>query len=214
MPKGYTTVARVASHLGATLSADQQAEAAMLIDAAEAWIDQRAAQCGAPFGVWGSTIGTLPTVTETHAITGRFLFLNTPAASITSVTVRPPYIGAASSTLLAASTYELLDAPSGTLWMSGAYVGWYATVTFVPAAAARPVPATIGLAATKLVAFWLRPALGEAGGDIKSYSVGQELQVTYRDPSSGGVRGVPDDVVTLVDSAAGAAAVGGGLVFA
>jgi hypothetical protein len=214
MAKNYTTVARVASHLGAALSADQQAEAAMLIDAAEAWIDQRTALYGAPSNVWGTSTGTLPSATETREITGPYLYLRTPVASITSVTARPPIVGNAATTLLANSAYELVDAAQGALWFSSAYVGWEATVTFVPAAAARPVPATIVLAATKLVAFWLRPALGEAGGDVKSYSVGQELQVTYRDPAGGGVLGVPDDVVTLVDSAAGAASVGGGLVFA
>ncbi len=182
----YTSAAAVESHVGRTFTATQLAEADALLSAADAWINARL-----PYSYPQTALIT----EEFHLVEGPYLFLHrTPIASVTSVTVRSRVLGAATTSLLAGTNYDLLNATSGMLRLSG-YLGGEALVTYTPAIALDP---RLALAATKLVAFWLRPLLENVSGDVQSYSVGQELQVTFKQGSR--TLGIPDDVVVLVDS--------------
>jgi len=183
----YTTVPDVARHLGRTLTSAQEAEAAALIPAATAWINGRLG------GVWPQTAAQTD---EYHLVEGPLVFLRyRPVASLASVSVRGPWPGTTATALVANTEYELLDATRGILRVS-VDPGYEIRVTYTPnATAADP---RLKLAARHLVAFWLRPLVEGVTGDIKSYSIGEELQVTYRD-DAGTIRGVPSEVVALVD---------------
>lgn len=195
----YTDVARLAQHLGRTLTADQIIEAGRLITAAQAWIDGRT----------GTPWEQVAPVIERHTLSGPQVQLRQrPVLTVDGVTLRSLTLNAVPETLLPGSGYELIDPTLGVVLILPGYAGygygyggaaaWLATITYTPNVV---LDARIALAATQLVAYWLRPALEGIAGDIKSYSVGQELQVTFRDPADGSVRGIPDDVVALVDSA-------------
>ena len=185
----YTTSAAVEQHVGRTFTALQYAEADALLPAADAWINARL-----PYSFPQTTLIT----DELHTVFGPYLYLDrSPITSVTTVKVRPPSIGAADSTLTLASTWELLSTSRGLIRLYG-YAGWEARVTYTPAVA---TDARLSLAAKKLVAFWMRPLLDGVSGDVQSYSIGQELQVTFKQGgASSKALGVPDDVVALVDS--------------
>lgn len=183
----YTDVAAVQLYLGRTLSDDQQAQVDALIPAAQSWIDARSGHA------WDVSA---PIADETHYLYGPQVSLDlAPVAAVTSVKVRDTCVGATDTTLTVNEGYEVRSLTGGTLYLPG-YTGWLAKVSYTPAV---PLDARIGLAATMLVAAWLRPALDGITGDVQSYRIGQDLQVTYSDPATGAVRGVPDDVVALVD---------------
>lgn len=183
----YTTSAAVFAHLGRTPTAAQTAEADTLLAAADAWIDSRT----------GRAWPQISLITdELHTLDGPLLFLrHAPIASVTSVEARSPSIGSSDTVLTAGSAYEVEDAATGRLRLSTAYVGYEVRVTYTPAVA---TDTRIALAAKRLVAYWLRPLLDGVSGDVQSYSVGQELEVTYA--NDGQALGVPADVVALVDS--------------
>lgn len=185
----YTDAAAVALHLGRTLTVDQEAQVDVLVPPAQRWIDKRANRS------WELTT---PITGEAHTLYGPCLYLKqAPVASVEAVRVRSLTPGATARTLTAGVDYELLDATDGLLLIGTYYtVDYRAGVDYTPNV---PLDERIALAATMLVAAWLRPALDGITGDIKSYSQGQELSVTFRDPATGAVRGIPDDVVTLVD---------------
>lgn len=195
----YSSSARVQLHIGRDFTPAQEAECSLLLDAADAWINTRAGRS------WGITTP----VTELHSSTGSTLYLrHVPVASITSITIRSALVGSAPTTLLAATGYELLDAARGLVRLYPAYYGWIATVVYTPDI---PVDGRIELAATKLVAFWMGTLLsGQSDSSIQSYSIGQELQVRYKDGSAAATGGVPADISALIDNAAGHP----GLVFA
>lgn len=185
-----TSVEQVAEYLGRELTGAQNAQLEALLPAVEAWITSRTGR------TWGDDT---PITGETHTLTGPLLWLtHAPVASVQSVSVRPPAtVGATSTTLVATADYELLGPAHGLLVLSPGYAGWRVTVAYTPA---LPLDSRIALAATMLAAAWARPTLDGVSGDVKQYTIGQELSVTFRDPADGTVRGVPDDVVALVDS--------------
>jgi hypothetical protein len=199
MPPRYSSTQQVADYLGTDLTGLQSIEADRLLLAAESWIDGRTGR------TWGVTAST----TETQTIAGQALYLRiTPVASVTSVSIRSTYVNAAWS----AVSYELLDAAQGLVLLPWGYAGWLAQVVYVPAQTVDP---RVSLAATKLTAHWLQPTItGEAvaaGGStsaVKSYAIGSELNVTYdtatsttttTTSTSTTLKGIPDDVVALVD---------------
>jgi hypothetical protein len=186
VPPYYTTSAAVESHLDRTFTATQLAEADSLLAAADAWITSRL-----PYSYPQTALIT----EEFHLVEGPYLFLNrTPVTSVTSVTVRSRVLGAATTALVVGTNYDLLDATAGMLRIAG-YLGGEALVSYTPAIALDP---RLETAAKKLVAFWLRPLLEGVSGDVQSYSIGQELQVTFKQDSR--TLGIPDEVVALVDS--------------
>lgn len=185
----YCEVADVELLLGRSLTDDQQAACDAAIAAASAWIDGRG-------GPWATSD---PVADERHRLTDdpALTLYRAPVASVTGITVRTPDVGAASTALTAGTDYELRDAARGVVWLPG-YAGYQAYVSYVPNV---PLDARIARACALIAAQWLRPALDGVTGDIKSYSQGQELSVTFRDPAGYAVRGVPDEAVTLVDQA-------------
>jgi hypothetical protein len=189
----YTSVAAVSQVVGQTLEGFASQRANQLLSVADAFIDSRT---GHP---WNTTVAVTD---ELHVPAGEYVYLTRrPVASVTSVRVRSPYLGSTLTTLTAATQYELVDAPNGRLYVPG-YSGWLLYATYVPNVPNHPL---IGEAAAQLVAHWLRPTLDGVSGEVKSYSVGQELSVTFRDPGTGTVLGVPSEIVALIDQAAGGA---------
>lgn len=186
----YTTLSAIAQHLERDLTIAQEAEAYNLLAVADAFIDSYTGT------VWNTSAAV---TAERHTSPGPYLYLKrAPVTTVSTVTVREPYVGSTAQTLSAGSGYELLDATRGILRLGGSYQGYEVRVTYTPAV---PLDSRIALAATRLVAHWMQPTLTGVLGDIKSYAVGQELEVTYRDPESGTTRGIPADILTLLDSA-------------
>lgn len=182
----FTTAAAVAAHLGRTFTAAQAAEAETLLPAADAWINGRTGRS------WPQATAITD---ELHTLVGPSLFLDfAPVASVASVAVRPPQVGASWTALTAGSGYEVLDLATGHLHVPH-YPGYWVRVSYTPAV---PTDARIELAAKKLVAFWLRPVLDGVSGDVQSYAIGQELEVTFS--KEGQALGIPPDVIALVDS--------------
>lgn len=197
MALGYTTIARIQQRSGLTLSASQQAEATELIEAAELFIDQYTGR---------SWVYTNTLQEERFTPVGRLVHLSRyPVASVSQVRVRSTYPGSEYTTLEIDVDYELLDASNGILALrSPIRIGSsYVYVTYTPVAASVPDP-RLELAATDLVLYWLlpttNPGLGGvgAGGDIKSFSVGGDLSVTFRD-GTGQTRFVPAAIVLALD---------------
>jgi hypothetical protein len=197
----YATVQDVADHLGAALTGLQSAEADRLLAAAESWIDGRTGR------TWGATDPT----TEAYTVLSQGLYLRrAPVASVSAVSVRSATAGAGWDALPAAS-FELLDPAQGLLALPWGYAGWLARVTYTPAQTVDP---RVRAAAAQLAAHWLRPTVdGEAsgsagggGGVVKSYSLGQELTVTYDSAATVAattagstlLAGIPDEVLTLL----------------
>jgi hypothetical protein len=185
--RGYTSRPLVETDLNITLTAAQQAACELLLEPAEAWIEQHTGY------VWADTAAV---VDEQYALEGPVLYLaRRPVASVQAVRVRAHSIGA-TDTLLAAGAgggYELADAQRGVLLVNSAYVGDLVKVSYTPLVPVHPL---VRAAATRLVGFWLRPALDGVGGDVQEYSVGAELSVVFK--QGGRALGVPDEVVAML----------------
>jgi hypothetical protein len=191
-PRGYTDAMKIGDYLGRTLTAQQFAQATQLVGAVESYIDRCTGR------TW---LGASPTTAEVHDILGPYLYLeNRPVTAVEDVNVRVSPTG--DDTLLAATDYLLLDSVRGKLFMP-AYYGWQARVTYTHGGPA--LPADLALAATMLGAHWLQSNIDGASGvgpGIKSYSVGQELSVTYADSSSSDPAaeyGIPDNAKRIID---------------
>lgn len=174
----YLDDADLSAYLGRDLTAAESAQSAAVIDAASAWVDQYMGRTWAGSAVTG----------ETHTLYGDVVYLDrAPVASVSAVTLTPRWIGATPIALTAGSNYALYDARRGVLlvysWRHAALV----TVDYTTSA--DSVPADVKLAATILSAQWLSLTgdPNRSSDDIKSYQVGQELQVTFRDAPKGGV---------------------------
>ena len=176
----YTDAYRVADYLGSALTAAQEAQVASLIPAAGEWIES---YTGRSYGLSDPVVG------ETHALLwnarGGVVYLrNRPVASVQAVRARYPLVGATATTLTAGQHYELLDPDHGTLLLDASCPGDRIEVDYTPNV---PVGPKVQLAATILVAHWLRrgtdagQAVSPTGatGAVKSYAIGSELNVTY-----------------------------------
>lgn len=200
MPKGYCDALKIGDYLGLTLTPQQYAQATQLVPAVEAYIDRCTGRA------W---LAPSPVTDELHVIRGPVIYLNNrPVTTLTSVTVALGWPDAFSSwasptTLVADSQYLLVDPTRGEVWLTPSYHGYAARITYTHGGPA--LPADLALAATMLGAHWLQRHIDGASGvgpGIKSYSVGQELSVTYADSSSsdpGVTYGVPDDAAALID---------------
>lgn len=183
--KGYTTSALVADELGRVLTAPQLVQCDTLIEQAEAWIDHETG------GAWLAE----PTVTdELHHLTSSVVYLdNWPVAAITSIVVRPQYVGAPETVLTEGTDYELVDAGHGLLLVRGFGTGWLLKASYTTSSVA--LPGDLARAATMLVAHWMLPRLDDVNRNgIESYSVGADLSVKFRTDGES----IPDDVVGLV----------------
>lgn len=169
---------KVAGYLGVDLTGLQLTQVDRLLPAADAFITR---YCGRSFGLATALTG------ERHTVMGGLVFLlNRPVASVQAVRVRSWGIGATTEALVAASSYELVDGNAGILAVSCNAVGQLLEVDYTPG---QTTPGDVTLAATMLVAHWLRPHLVEDGitPDVKRYTVGQDLTVEYRDDAASGV---------------------------
>jgi len=184
-----TDPGNVERHLGTELSAAQLMEADALCLAADAWIL-------ATYGI-SDTAGP---VTEQHYDLAPVIFLNRrPIASVTSVSLRSG-ITATPVALVAGTDYEIADLALGAISLPGYRWGWprnygydRATVVYTPDASVSPA---VELAATMLVCHWLRRQTEGVVPGVQSYSVGQELSVTYSDLAT--AHGVPAEVTRLL----------------
>lgn len=198
-PKGYTTATLVAQELGVDLTAPQLDQCADMIAEAEAWID---VETGRAWAV------ASPTTNELHTLTGRVVYLkNRPTVSISSVLVRPAYVGASNTTLAAGTDYELVDGPNGVLLMSGflplsgypwtsgdvamglSNRGSLLSVSYV---SSTPVPGDIQRATTMLTAHWMLPRLYPERQGVSSFNLNQIVQTTMRGED------IPDEVMRLI----------------
>jgi hypothetical protein len=179
----YTDAAAISSYLGRTFTADEEAQATVCAIAASGLVDRYTGQ------TW---VGT-SIVAEQHTVFGPYVYLDrVPMTAISAVTTRSLDIGAVPTMLAAGSDYELLDASRGLLRVGVADRSLVAVSYTAPGT----VPPEVGLAATMLAAGWfaLSGDSNRNSADIKSFSVGQELQVTFRDAPAG----VPPEVATLL----------------
>lgn len=199
--KGYSNQLLVADALGTHDGVVPVLMLDTLLEAAEDWIDRRTGRA------WlGSTV-----TGEPHVLTGDqpLIWLRqAPVTGLTAVTARTLWAGSVVS-LLPGSAYELMDPARGKVLVSSSYYYSQLAISYTTSA---PVPADIQLAATLLVASWARPMIGNLGSSgsmdpvslralgIKSYQIGQDLQVTFQD-TAGNVEklAAPIEVLRLVD---------------
>lgn len=182
--RGYCLAADVQDELGVTLTTDQLGMAERLIEAAEDYVDRFTGR------TWLVTSPASETVTV--PADGLVSLRNRPITAISSVSVRTTAIGAASTPLVAGSTYELLDAATGLLAVSTAYAGYRATVAYTHTNADTALPADVRRATCLLAAHWLLPRLNPDRQGLESYSVGGELTVKTREQE------VPPEVLRLL----------------
>jgi hypothetical protein len=184
-PRGYTSPSQVAGAVGADFTSAQNARCLELIAEAEDWIDNYA----------GRTYKASTAITdERYPLAGTELYLQrAPVTSITTVKVRPAYVGATLTTLVADTDYALIDATRGLLRLAYLYNDpSEVLVTYVPAVT---VPGRITRACTLLVASWMASSTSGLPSGVKRYSVGGELTVEFAD---GSVGTVPQEVKDLI----------------
>jgi hypothetical protein len=182
--RGYTTAQLVAQELGRDLSAPQLDQVADLIEEAEDTCDHETGR---------SWLVASPIVNELHTATGQLLYLHKkPVTAVTSITRRLQSVGAAVSTLVAGTDYELIDAEHGIVMLAGypyhdvvinTTTTDYGLLLSATYTSTTPVPGGIRRAVTQLVAHWMRRRLSSSASQgIRSYSVGGgDLTVTYTD---------------------------------
>ena len=169
MAKGYTTVANVESHLGRTLTTGQVAEATVLLDSTEAFIDRETRRA------W-----IVPPITgERYDLIESVVYLRfAPVASVEAVTTRTTLVGDSPVTLLAGVDYELVDPVIGEVQFVAGYRGprTIARISYTPD---LPVPADITRAATLIVAQSLMLALFPDRSGVQKVQADRETAITY-----------------------------------
>lgn len=186
----YTDAAKIAAYLGVTLTSPQQAQAAIVAQAASDWIDQYKGRS------WQIAS---PVTDERHEILGDRLYLNNrPVTAVSAVKTRSYYPDLGVTTL-DAGQYELLDGPNGLLVISGwSRSGVLALVSYTHTATAN-VPSTIALAATLIAASWMAPTLSPQTAGVSQIAVGQnDINVKFSEQRGD----VPKEALTLLGSRA------------
>jgi hypothetical protein len=159
----YTDSARIAAHLGATLTGAQETQAGIVAQAASDWIDQ---YLGRSWQDDGSVAD------ELHAMVGDRVYLNyRPVSAVSAVSTRQRIVGS-DWTLLDADEYELIDAADGVLLISGWAIDGIVVKASYTHTATTP-PSTVALAATIIAASWLAPTLAPQTAGLESVAVGQ-----------------------------------------
>jgi hypothetical protein len=189
--RGYTTVQRVVDRVGSELTAAQVALIPDLIEEAEALFDREAGR------VW---LVASP-ATERHPAYGALVYLRRyPVLTVTSVTARHPSVGSEIQTLVAAESYELLDADHGVLRLSNGYHGYDLTIAYTHANPSA-LPADVRHHATELVAHWMTRRLAGGAGAVKSASV-DDVTVTFAEGSASDAE-IPEGVGAFLRSMRG-----------
>jgi hypothetical protein len=216
VPKGYSNKYLVADAIGTHDGVAPVQSLDYWLAAAEAWIDKYTGQ------TWGITGVTA----EQHTFDGSsasvsyqgynlnpimwvprngwgdpLIYLRTyPVAAVSAVRARYLNLAAVTYTLVPAD-YELVDAAHGQLLVS---TNWFGQRLSIDYTVTVPIPADITLAATLLVTAWVSPMVNgtdsKALSGIKSYSIGQDLSVTFQDnASSSRTMAAPANVVEIVE---------------
>lgn len=198
-PKGYSNQHLVADAIGKHDGVPPVQSLPYWLAAAEAWIDKYTGQ------TWGITSVVAEQQTFDGCSTAShhgynfnpilwaprngwgdpIVYLRTyPVAAVSAVRARYLNLSAVTYTL-ATADYELVDAAHGQLLVSTNWIGQRLSIDYTVTV---PVPADITLAATLLVAAWVQPMITETSAQalsgIKSYSIGQDLSVTFQDTAS------------------------------
>lgn len=197
--RGYSSALLVAQEMGTDLTAAQLDQAADLIEDAESFADR----------ITGRTWLVSSVTDEWHRLTGPEVHLNLrPVSAVSSVKLRRLAVGATDSVLAAGSGYELVDPTNGVVLLSAVSFGWSDPVintedwsgpyvVKVSYTAAAVVPGAIRRGVTKLVAYWMAQRTSAVGTEgIKSYSVGDELSVTYKDDDETS-SDIPSEILSL-----------------
>lgn len=208
-PKGYCTAAQVAAVLGvADPTPAFTAAAEARIAAAEDAIDRYTGRA------W---LVPSPATAETHRVgrDPRVWLDRTPMLAVTTARTRYPEVGAATTTLVAATDYELADPAHGVLLLRSGLTGSVLVVDYTHEDP-LPVPPVVAQVCLEMSARSMMAAAAGAGSGtaqavaagVKSYSVGQELSVTFADAASGSSGGaasggvtVPADLLGQLDTA-------------
>jgi hypothetical protein len=164
--KGYTNPDRVADYLGVSLTAAQIAQAARLIEAAEAAID---AYCGR---AW--LLGVQTDEAHYAPFTSRLYVRYPPCSAITTVKARAS-AGDAETVLVSGEDYEVRSLEDGLIWLASPEAHDRIRVTYTPDAS---LPADVALAATELVASYLQPALRPDSYGLESFRL-PDLEVRF-----------------------------------
>lgn len=197
--RGYTNQYLVADALGTHDGVVPVLMLDMLLEAAENWIDIRTGR-----GWLGTTV-----TAEPHYLSGDVALIwlrQAPVTEVTTVTARTQWVGSIIQTL-PSTAYELVDPIRGKLLISSSY---YLSTLAVSYTTNIPVSADIQLAATLLVASWARPMISTngmpstMGTNIQSYTIGQDLAVTFKDSDKQLTMQAPIEVLRLVDQYGGA----------
>lgn len=212
--KNYTSQYLVADAIGRHDGEAPVDSLDLWMAAAESWIDRRA---GRQWGIT-SVVGEQRSLHGQPARSQRmwgpeaYLYLEAfpghdyavtlsvrPVSAVSAVRARQLTVGATVTTL-ATTEYELVDTARGQLLVSGMWRDYQLSIDYTVNV---PIPLDITLAATQLVVFWIQPMLHgteqNALKGIKSYAIGQDLQVTYQDTGKLATMDVPASVTGLVD---------------
>lgn len=166
--KGYTNPDKVQLFLGAALTPNQISQAEMrLLPAAEAAIDnycRRAWMLGAQ-------------TDEAHygPFVGNDLWVKYPPVTTLTAVKSRSGLTATETTLTAGTDYEARDLAFGRIYLVSPSSYDRVRVTYTPDAT---LPDDVGLAATMLVAHWLRPALMPDSYGIERFQL-PDLAVTF-----------------------------------
>lgn len=177
----YATAADVEVFLNQPFVGDQEDAATALVAAASDHVDRYTGRTW----VAATVTGEVQTVRD-----GRIRLDRAPVASVASLAVRAPYLGATPLTLTSPTGYELIDAATGLLLVSAA-TGDLATVTYTTTPV---VPADIKQAVVMLAASWLSPGLNAQGRTYSKIRAGS-AELTFRDtdlPTPPGVAAILD----------------------
>ncbi len=182
----WVTSAEVASFLGKTFTVPQTAQATLLIEAAEAKIEEHTGR------LYGTTS---PVTAEDHwYLDGPLLWLNNrPVTAITAMTRRDGISDTTPTELVAGTDYELQDALTGRVYIPGWSAGDRYRISYT---LPSTVPANVLLATKMLVGFWMRPLLEGVNSGVSSLSVAGDYSVTYQAVVA--ERGMPSEVLALL----------------
>lgn len=207
----YTSAANVAAYLGLTLTTTQTAQATALLPTIQTYIDTETRRTWTQPPITGE-IYDLPNPYDAGVIQideagypipsslqngaqpppTTIYLLSAPVASIELVQVRTRLVGDVPLTLQANIDYELQNPTTGELVFGLGYGGpsAYALVSYTPL---TPLPTDVALAATMLLAHWLRFSLFPERFGVQTERNGQRAYSYLTD--------IPDDVTHILRNA-------------
>ncbi len=182
--KGYCTDSDVAGYLALTFTAGQMAQADLLIEQAEAYMDNQTSR--------GWLMGAQ--TDEEHYDPRHNLFLQyAPVTSVTTITGRSA-LGESEAALTEDVDYEVRDLTTGHVYLVTPFDYDRIQVDYTPVAT---VPDDLKLACVEIVAAWLRPHLNPGSFGLDSYSL-PDMTVKFSRVQSSGP--IPITAQMILDS--------------